>query len=84
MATNSVQHVLEMARQLSSEERAQIADELLAGLEYPGQSVSAEAADVAWRDEARRRAERVLSGKTTGVAAEDVHADIESETTRRV
>jgi hypothetical protein len=35
MATNSVQHVLEMAQQLSSEERAQIADELLAGLENP-------------------------------------------------
>jgi hypothetical protein len=84
MATNSVQHVLEMARQLSSEERAQIADELLAGLEYPGQSVSAEAADDAWREKARRRAERVLDGKSKGFAAEDVHAEIESDLTRRV
>jgi putative addiction module component (TIGR02574 family) len=84
MATNSMQHVLEMARQLSSEERAQIADELLAGLDYPGQRFSAEAADEAWREEARRRAERVLSGKSKGVAAEDVHAEIESDLTRRV
>lgn len=77
MATNSVQHVLEIARQLSNEERAQIANELLAGLEYPGESVSTEAADEAWRDEAHRRAERVLSGETKGIAAEDVHAEIE-------
>jgi putative addiction module component (TIGR02574 family) len=82
MATNSVKHVLEMARKLSSEERAQIADELLAGLDYPGESVSTEAADEAWRDETHRRAARVLSGETEGVAAEDVHAEIESELTR--
>jgi hypothetical protein len=83
MATKSVQHVLDMAQRLSSEERAQLAGELLSGLEYPGQNVAAEVADEAWKQEARCRAERVLRGETQGIAAEDVHSEIDAEPTRR-
>jgi putative addiction module component (TIGR02574 family) len=72
-----------MAQELSSEERAQIAGELLSGLEYPGRSVSTEAADEAWKQEAHRRAGRVLRGQTEGISAEDVHSEIDAELTRR-
>jgi len=77
MASADARRILELAKTLSGEERAVIAGELLADLDYPGEVVPPQDAQRAWVDEARRRAERILHDAETGVAAEDVHADIE-------
>jgi hypothetical protein len=79
MATSNVHRVLEMARTLSTEERAEIATELLSGLDDPGEDLSTSDAEGPWRTEARRRAERVVCGETKGIAAQDVHEEIERE-----
>jgi hypothetical protein len=79
VATSNVQRVLEMARTLSNKERAEIASELLTGLEFPGDELSTSDAEGPWREEARRRSERVVRDETKGIAAQDVHEEIERE-----
>ena len=68
--------VAKAKRELSTEERAALASELLESLDYPGEPVSAREAADAWRTEALRRAERVVRGELTGVPAAKVHAAI--------
>lgn len=75
MANPNVQHILELAKTLSAADRASVARDLLASLDYPGEDASADEADAAWRLEARRRVREIGSG-TSGVSADDVHARI--------
>lgn len=83
MANSSVDRVLELAKALTNEERAAIADELLSGLDYPGEAIEAADAETAWRSEIRARAERALRGDTKGADATDVHAALDRELTKR-
>ena len=78
MANANVRQVLELAKTLSAAERASVARDLLATLDYPGVDVSTDAAESAWCTEARRRAEAILRGEARGVPAEDVHARLAS------
>ena len=75
MANPNVQHILELAKTLSAADRASVARDLLASLDYPGEDTSADAADAAWRLEARRRVGEIAGG-TSGVSADDVHERI--------
>jgi putative addiction module component (TIGR02574 family) len=78
VANASVRQVLELAKSLSAADRASVARDLLATLDYPGAELSSDAAEAAWRTEARRRAEAILRGETRGLAAEEVHARLKS------
>jgi putative addiction module component (TIGR02574 family) len=83
MATHTAQRVAQLAKKLSSRERAAIAEELLAGLDYPGEPVSSDEALEAWRAEVRRRADGIIRGKRKGIPAEDVHARIKRRFSKR-
>jgi hypothetical protein len=72
----SAQQILELAKTLSAPERASVARDLLATLDYPGDDVASADADAAWRVEARRRVDAIVRGDVRGVAADDVHRDI--------
>jgi putative addiction module component (TIGR02574 family) len=56
--------VLHDALELSLEDRAELAEELLASLDGPPN----DSAPAAWRDEIRRRVDRVRAGATTGTS----------------
>ena len=66
--------VAKAKRELTTKERAAVASEILASLEYPGEQLNAEEAAEAWRDEAVRRAEQVSHGNGSGTPAAEVHA----------
>jgi putative addiction module component (TIGR02574 family) len=72
---NAAREILELAKQLTATERASVARDLLATLDS-GPEITPESADATWRSEARRRAEAILRGESSGVAAEAVHAQI--------
>ena len=59
------------ARALPPEDRARLAEELLASLQDDPESE----ADAAWDLEILRRVEQVKSGTTKLITAEDVHAE---------
>ena len=59
------------ARALPPEDRARLAEELLASLQDDPESE----ADAAWDLEIRRRVEQVKNGTAKLVSAEDVHAE---------
>ncbi len=59
------------ARALPPEDRARLAEELLASLQDDPESD----ADAAWDAEILRRVEQVKSGTAKLIAAEDVHAE---------
>ena len=68
--TTLVEELSQRARGLSSEDRARLAEELLASLEgEPETDIEA-----AWEQEIRRRVDEVQNGTAVIVSAEDVYA----------
>lgn len=63
MSRRSVQRVLEMASDLSDEERAEIVVELLSALPYPGEEVTGKAWEAAWAKEIDRRVKEMKNGE---------------------
>ena len=75
--TTLVEELSQKARTLSPEDRALLAEDLLASLEDG--SESAAEVEAAWEHEIKRRVEEVKSGTAKLIAAEDVYAE-----TRRI
>lgn len=73
--TSRTQELLREAMALSSEERADVAAELLASLEEPAPADQA-AVQAAWAREIERRARRVLAGESSGEPWENVREGI--------
>jgi hypothetical protein len=76
MASAAVQRVIDLASELSDEERRQVVDAI-----EPQESV-AELAEL-WRVEIERRAERVRSGTSQGKPAAEVFARLEAKLKQR-
>ena len=72
-----VEELSQKARTLSPEDRANLAEDLLASLEDGLEST--EEVEAAWEHEIRRRVEEVKSGAAKLIPAEDVYAE-----TRRI
>lgn len=80
--TSRASQLLHDVLELPADERAAVATELLASLD------STEPTDVrdieaAWAEEIERRAQRVLSGGTTGKPWDEVRRDIEASLRKR-
>ena len=75
--TTLVEELSQKARALGSEDRARLAEDLLASLEDG--SESAAEVEAAWEHEIRRRVDEVKSGTAKLIPAEDVFAE-----TRRI
>lgn len=75
--TTLVEELSQKARTLSPEDRARLAEDLLASLEDESESI--EAVDAAWEQEIGRRVQDVKSGNAKLIPAEDVFAE-----TRRI
>ena len=75
--TTLVEELSQKARALGSEDRARLAEDLLASLEDG--SESAAEVEAAWEHEIRRRVDEVKSGTAKLIPAEDVYAE-----TRRI
>ena len=71
--TTLVEELSRKARSLSPEDRARLAEDLLASLEE--EAGSAAEAEFAWEEEIRRRIEEVKTGTATLVSAEEVYAE---------
>ena len=69
--TTLVEELSERARSLGPEDRARLAEDLLASLE--GESDSD--AEAAWEQEIRRRVDEVKIGSAKFVSAEEVYAE---------
>ena len=80
--TDRAQALLREALTLSSDERADVAAELLASLEKPATEDPA-AVQAAWGREIERRARRVLAGESAGEPWEDVRDRIAQGLTNR-
>lgn len=80
--TERAQALLREALKLPSEERADVAAELLASLDEPGAEDSA-AVQAAWAAEIERRARRVLASESAGEPWEDVRDRISRSLTER-
>jgi hypothetical protein len=80
--TAQVQRVLREALELSAEERADVAAELLASLDEPLDE-SPEHIEKAWALEIERRARRVLAGESTGTDWAVVRAQVEKSALKR-
>ena len=63
MSRRSVQRVLEMASDLSDEERAELVVELLSALPYPGEEVTGKVWEAAWAKEIDRRVREMKNGE---------------------
>ena len=63
--TTAAERVLEQAMSLSSEEKAQVAAELLRSIYAPSEI------DAAWADEAERRLEEFLAGRVGAAPLDD-------------
>lgn len=68
-----VEELSAKARALSPEDRARLAEDLLASLEQSPESSSA--AEAAWEQEIQRRVEEVKAGTAKLVPAEEVYAE---------
>ena len=68
-----VEELSAKARALSPEDRARLAEDLLASLEQSPESSSA--AEAAWEHEIQRRVEEVKAGTAKLVPAEEVYAE---------
>ncbi len=79
--TPRVQDLLRDALTLPAEERADLASELLASLEGPGDDPAE--VEAAWAAEIEKRAGRVLSGESPGEPWEDVRRRIEADLKKR-
>ena len=73
--TSRAQELLREALTLPTEERANVAAELLASLDEEPASNQAEV-EAAWAKEIERRARRVMSGESAGEPWEDVRARV--------
>jgi putative addiction module component (TIGR02574 family) len=80
--TSRAQALLREALALPTEERADVAAELLASLEDAAPDNPADV-EAAWAREIERRARRVMSGESTGEPWEDVRARILQRLTER-
>jgi putative addiction module component (TIGR02574 family) len=76
------QALLREALKLPSEERADVAAELLASLDAPA-AEDAAAVQAAWAAEIERRARRVLAGESAGEPWEEVRDRISRSLTER-
>ena len=76
--TTLVEELTQKARTLSPEDRARLAEDLLASLEDGGSESDSEVGS-AWEQEIRHRVEDVKSGTANLISAEDVYAE-----TRRI
>ena len=75
--TTLVEELSKKARTLSPEDRARLAEDLLASLEDGSESASE--VEAAWEHAIRQRVEEVKSGTARLIPAEDVYAE-----TRRI
>lgn len=73
--TSRAQELLREALALPTDERANVAAELLASLDERPASSQADV-EAAWAKEIERRARRVLSGESAGEPWEDVRARV--------
>ncbi len=73
--TSRAQALLREALTLPTDERADVAAELLASLDETAAESPAEV-EAAWAHEIERRARRVMSGDSTGEPWEDVRARV--------
>ena len=69
--TTLVEELSERARSLSPEDRARLADELLASLDEEGDPDT----EAAWEKEIGRRVEEIKSGKAKLISADQVFAE---------
>ena len=81
--TDRAQALLREALTLSSDERADVAAELLASLEEPATEDPA-AVQAAWGREIERRVRRVLAGESAGEPWEDVARSYRSRSNQSV
>ncbi len=63
MSRRNVQRVLALASDLSDEERAELAGELLSGLPYPGKEITGPEWTKAWSEEIDRRLKAMAAGE---------------------
>lgn len=81
--TDRAAQLLDEVLKLSEAERVAIADAVYASLEGPEPSAEEQAAiDAAWREEIRRRFDRVMAGEP-GIPWEQVRAEAEERLRRR-
>ena len=73
--TSRAQELLRSILALPTEERADIAAELLASLDEPA-TMDAAAVETAWAREIEKRARRVMAGESVGEPWEDVRARV--------
>jgi putative addiction module component (TIGR02574 family) len=76
--TERAAHLLDEVLKLTQAERAEIASSLLTSLDDDEADMDQAAVDAAWKDEIRRRADRVLAGEP-GIAWEQVRAEAEAK-----
>ena len=69
--TTLVEELVQRARALSAQDRARIADELLASLDEDSDSGS----EAAWEQEIGRRVDEIKAGKATLISADQVFAE---------
>lgn len=72
--TNPVEDLVQRARALSPQDRARLAEELLASLD----EVSDSDAEAAWEQEIGRRVESIKAGRAKLIPAEQVFAETAS------
>ena len=79
--TSRAQELLREALTLPSEERADVAAELLASLDDTETDIAN--IEAAWAAEIEKRARRVLAGESAGIPWEDVRRRAEAELRKR-
>ncbi len=79
--TSRAQELLREALTLPSEERADVAAELLASLDDTDPDIAN--VEAAWAAEIEKRARRVLAGESPGIPWEDVRRRAEAELRKR-
>ncbi len=79
--TSRAQELLRQALTLPSEERADVAAELLASLDDTETDIATVEAE--WAAEIEKRARRVLAGESPGIPWEDVRRRAEAELRKR-
>ena len=70
----STAEIRDAALRLTPEEKARLAEELLASLDAPDRA----AIDAEWGAAAERRVDELDAGKTTAIPADDVFRDLEA------
>jgi len=78
--TTAVKQLLHEALKLSTDDRAELAAELLASLD---ESADGGDGDSAWASEIERRARRVLAGESSGTPWEEVREQLRRDLLKR-